>query len=167
MRTVNQPPAYSQLKDLAPAIVREAVIEALDAARNQMSYLLLGSAWGPVFDAIRLASVALRRDDNSSETAYLTIEQISRVHADVRDSGTSENEDIARRILDRLSAFSYFGITVIDAFSDRYFDLNKVRHRTTEKLKGSYEELAAARAELSVSAASSRTMLDQFRRSLR
>jgi hypothetical protein len=158
--------AYSRLEDLALALVREAVIETLDAARNELSHLLLSPAWAAVFDAIRLASVALRRDHDSPRSVYLKIEQISQIHADGGDSGTSENEDTARRILDRLSAFAYFGLTVIDAFSDRYFDFDKVRHRTTDGLDGSYEELAAARVELSVSAASSRRMLDRFRQSL-
>jgi energy-coupling factor transporter ATP-binding protein EcfA2 len=166
MRTIDQSPACSKLNDLARVLVREAVIEALDAARNQMSYLLLGSAWGPVFDAIRRASVRLRRDDNSPEEAYLIIEQISQARVDEGGSEMSENENIARLIVDRLSAFAYFGITVIDAFSDRYFDLEKVKQGTADKLENSYEQLAAVRAELSVSAASSRTMLDQFRQSL-
>jgi len=166
-RTVNHAPDSSQLDYLAQALVREAVIEALDAARNQMSYLHLRSSWAAVFDAIRLASAALRRDDNSPEAVYLRIEQISQIHAEVRDSETSESEDIARRILDRLSALAYFGITVIDAFSDKYFNLDKVKQRTYHKLDGSYEELAAARGELSMSTVNSRTMLDRFRRSLR
>ncbi len=159
--SANHPPAYSQLGDLAPALVREAVIEAIDAARNQMSYLPLGSAWSPVFDKLRRASVTLRRAKITPEAVYLVIEGISQVHANVRHSVSSENDDSACRILDRLSAFSYFGITVIDAFSNRYFNLAKAR-----KSGGSYEELSAARSELSVSAASSRMMLDQFRQSL-
>jgi hypothetical protein len=69
-------------------------------------------------------------------------------------------------VLDRLSAFAYFGITVIDAFSDRYFDLDEVRRRTASELNGSHEDLAAVRVELGVSAASSRMMLDRFRQSL-
>jgi len=166
MKTVSHLPAeYPRLDYLARILVREAVVEALDAARNEMSYLLLGSEWATLFDAIRLASATLSRDD-SSTAVYQTIEQISKVHAEGRDAGASENEDIARRILDRLSVFAYFGITVIDAFSDRYFDLDKVRQRTAGELNGSYEELAAARVELSVSAANSRTMLDRFRQSL-
>lgn len=166
MKTVNHPLAAYRLQDLALALVREDVIEALDAARNEISQLLLGSAWATVFDALRLASVALRQEDGAPKAAYPTIEQVSQLHANGYDPGTPENENAARRILDRLSAFAYFGITVIDAFSDRYFDLDKVRRRTTGELSGSYEELAGARLELSVSAASSRTMLDRFRQSL-
>ena len=160
--SANHPPAYSQLGDLAPALVREAIIEATDAARQQMSYLLLGSAWTPVFDELRRASVALRQAKNAPKASYPTIEEISQMHANARHSATSEGDDIACRILDRLSAFAYFGMTVIDAFSNKYFNLGKAR-----KMKGggSYEELSAARSELSVSAASSRVMLDRFRRS--
>lgn len=155
----------SRLDELALALVREAVIEALDAARNEMSRLVLRPAWAAVFDVIKRASVALSQDD-SPRAVYLTIEQISQLYAGGCDSGTPENEKAARRILDRLSAFAYFGITVIDAFSDRYFDLDRARPRPAGSLNGSYEELAAVRAELSVSAGSSRIMLDRFRRSL-
>ena len=164
---VNGPPVGSRLGDLAPALVQYAVIEALDAARDQMSYLLLGSAWAHVFDELRLASAALRQDNNPHGAAYPVIEKISRMQADVPHSGTSEDEGIACRILDRLSAFAYFGITVIDAFSDRYFNLDKARKRMGGELGGSYEQLATARSELSVSAGSSRMMLDRFRQSLR
>jgi len=59
--------------------VQETVIEALDAARDQMSYLLLGSAWAHVFDELRLASAALRQDNNPRGAAYLVIEKISRM----------------------------------------------------------------------------------------
>lgn len=162
---VDRPPAYSQLGDLAPALVQEAVVEALDAARDQMSSLLLGSAWAPAFDELRLASVALRRDSNTPEAAYRVIEKISQMHSNVRHSGMSGNEDIACRILGQLSAFAYFGITVVDAFSDRYFSLNKAGRETDGRLGGSYAELTAARSELSVSAASSRMVLDRFRQS--
>jgi len=164
---VNGPPVGSRLGDLAPALVQYAVIEALDAARDQMSYLLLGSGWAHVFDELRLASAALRQDNNPHGAAYPVIEKISRMQADVQHSGTSEDEGIACRILDRLSAFAYFGITVIDAFSDRYFNLDKARKRMGGELGGSYEQLATARSELSVSAGSSRMMLDRFRQSLR
>jgi energy-coupling factor transporter ATP-binding protein EcfA2 len=165
-RPMHGPPANSQLGDLAPALVQEAVIEALEAARDQMSYLLLGSAWAHVFDELRLASAALRRDDYPRGAAYLVIKKISRMQANVPHSGTSEDEDIACRILDRLSAFAYFGITVMDAFSDRYFNLDRAKIAADYQLRGSYEELAAARSELTVSAASSRMMLDRFRQSL-
>lgn len=165
MRSLNRPFAYSRLEDLTLALVQEAVIEALDAARKEISQLLLRPAWASVYDAIRLASVTLKQNDSRS-AACLTIEQISQIHTDGYDSGTPENEDTARRVLDRLSAFAYFGITVIDAFSDRHFDIDEVRRRTASELNGSYEDLAAVRVELSVSAAGSRMMLDRFRQSL-
>jgi KAP family P-loop domain len=164
--TLNRPyAAYSRLEDLTLALVQEAVVEALDAARKEISQLLLRAAWASVHDAIRLASVTLKQND-SRRAAYLTIEHISQIHTDGHDSGTPENEDAARRVLDRLSAFAYFGITVIDVFSDRYFDLDEVRRRTASELNGSHEDLAAVRVELGVSAASSRMMLDRFRQSL-
>lgn len=155
---------YPRLDYLAQALVEEAVVEVLDAARNQMSHLVLGPAWAAPFDAMRLASVALMRDNSSSRESYLTIETLSQVH--IGGEYSTGDEHVAGRILDRLSAFAYFGITIIDAFADKYFNLEEVRVKTAVGSPNSYEELAAARIELSVSAASSRIMLHRFRESL-
>jgi hypothetical protein len=156
---------YPRLDYLAQALVAEAVVEVLDAARNQMSHLVLGPAWAAPLDAMRLASVALMRDNSSSRESYLTIEALSQVHIISGDDSTGD-EHVARRILDRLSTFAYFGITIIDAFADKYFNLEEVRAKTAVGSPNSYEELAAARIELSIAAASSRIMLHRFRESL-
>jgi hypothetical protein len=51
---------YLRLSDLTRALVTEAVIEALDAARNQLSRLDLSPDWAGYFDSIRSASAMLR-----------------------------------------------------------------------------------------------------------
>jgi hypothetical protein len=77
-----------------------------------------------------------------------------------------KDEESADRIIQDFSAYAYFGLTVIEAFSDRFFDLQTVQQKTTSGSEGAYEELAFARADLSVSSASSRAMLARFRGTL-
>ena len=162
---------YPRLEDLARALVTESAIDALDASRNQMSRLILRPDWAPLFDSMRSASVRLQRDRSSAkldevikEVDGMTLPQTTK--RDVSDVKILADEDVAERILSSLSAFAYFGITVGDAFSDRYFNLREAQRRTDSGAGDAYEELAAARIELSVSYASARLILDRFRASL-
>lgn len=166
---------YPRLADLALNLVKEGVIEAIDASRNQMSSLSLPSMWAWYFDKMRSASRVLRSSTASSSISYREVEILSaisvpRMDKPDGDSVTTpkaqEDERIAMRILSRLAAFAYFGITIIDAFSDHYFDLDEVRRRTATEDENSYEQLAVARVELSLFAESARMILDRFRQSL-
>jgi Cdc6-like AAA superfamily ATPase len=165
---------YPRLEDLTLALVTESVIDALDASRNQMSRLILRPGWAQLFDRMRSASVRLRRDRSSPKKLYEVIKEVDEMSLPYAtksdDAGnvktTQEDEDAAARILNSLSAFAYFGITIVDAFSDRYFNLSEARQRTDSRADNGYEELAAARVELSVSYASARLILDRFRESL-
>jgi len=162
---------YPRLEDLARALVTESAIDALDASRNQMSRLILRPDWAPLFDSMRSASVRLQRHRSSAkldevikEVDGMILPQTTK--RDVSDVKILADEDVAERILSSLSAFAYFGITVGDAFSDRYFNLREAQRRTDSGTDNAYEELAAARIELSVSYASARMILDRFRASL-
>ena len=172
------PEDYLLLSDLTRALVGEAVIEALDAARNQLSRLNLSSDWVECFDNIRSESASLRemmsRRSSSSKGQepglYDIVERISGLRGPQRGDWTGESrpagendQKAAIGILDRLSSFACFGITVIDAFSDTYFDLDTVKD-TQAGSDGSYEQLAIARIELSVFAASARMILERFRK---
>ena len=77
----------------------------------------------------------------------------------------SDDEEAATRIMQNFSAYAYFGLTVIDAFSDKFFDPQIMQQHMVIASEAAYEELAFARAELSVSSASSRAMLSRFRNS--
>ncbi len=169
---------YPRLADLTFSLVAEAVIDAIDASRKQMSRLDLPTDWAWYFDNMRSASIALRQYSESSarssaDDLYHVIEGISKLplaKIEEPESGAgekaAEDQNSALHIINRLSAFSYFGITVIDAFSDRYFDLDTVKRSAIGRTDGAYEHLAVARIELSLFAASARMILDRFRASV-
>ena len=171
---------YPRLADLALDLVREEVIEALDAARNQLSRLDLPPEWAAYFDTIRSASAGLRQIPPASrdtapgagfrDSLYDIVERIStlsepkhREWADEARLAAEKDQVAALGVVSRLSAFAYFGLTVIDAFSDTYFHLDKVSQNTTTPGDGSYEQLAVARIELSIFAASAKAILERFR----
>lgn len=165
--------AHPRLEDLALVLVTESMIDALDASRNQMSRLSLSPDWAQLFDGLRSASITLRRDRSLPYKLYQAIEELSKVstpdvpvNTEVRNIKAQDSEEAAARIVNNLSAFAYFARTIIDAFSDRWFNLNEVRQKTESGADNGYEELAAARIELGVSYASARLILGRFRSSL-
>jgi hypothetical protein len=164
---------HPRLEDLALILVAESMIDTLDASRSQMSRLSLGPDWAQSFDGMRLASMTLRRDRLLPDRLYQVIEDLSKMSvpdrhtsSEVESVTTQDTDDAAARILNNLSAFAYFAMTIVDAFSDRWFDLNEVRRRTESGADNAYEQLAAARVELSMSYASARLILERFRGSL-
>jgi hypothetical protein len=164
---------YPRLEDLALSLVTESMIDALDASRNQMSQLILGPEWAEFFDRMRSAGIILRNGPSLPDKRYQILEEISIVNLprmlkddQLKSAKVQENEEAAARILNSLSAFAYFGATIVDAFSDKCFDLGGVKRKTESKADHSYEGLAAARLELSVSYSSTRLILDRFRSSL-
>ena len=169
-----KPEDYPPLTDLSHDLVIESMVEALDASRNQMSQLLLQSDWAALFDYVRTAGITLRRDRALPSKLYEVMKEIAELKLpdsmknEDTSHATAEADDYvaAARILNSLSAFAYFGITVIDAFSDKYFNLTEGKRRADTGADDAYEELAAARIELGVSYASARLILDRFRASL-
>jgi len=164
---------HPRLEDLTLILVTESMIDALDASRNQMSRLSLGPDWARSFDGMRSASMTLRRDRLLPDKLYQVIEELSKMgvpdrhtSSEVRSAKTQDTEDAAARILNNLSAFAYFAMTIVDAFSDKWFDLDEVRRRTESGADNAYEQLAAARVELGVSYASARMIMERFRASL-
>jgi hypothetical protein len=165
---------HPRLEDLAFKLVSEEAVEAIRATRSQFSRLTLNAGWVVFFERLRVASASLRSTSLSSlREMYGVIEKLSDVEAPgpaeqetAMEVTFAEDEREARRIARNFSAFAYFGITIIDAFSDKFFDLQVVRQRTAKGFEGSYEELAAARTELAISPASSLAMLRRFRESL-
>jgi len=161
---------YPRLEDLAYVLVGEELLEAMRAARNQMSRLRLGSHWTSVFDSMRSAGVALRRESLlSKHESYSVIKTLSEMvppnplRNDLLDSLNTQDEDSANSILSNLAILAYFGLTVIDAFSGGRFDAHFMKYGMLAGSEMSYEQLAAARVELNLSPASSRSMLQRFR----
>ena len=171
---LQRPGYYPLLSELSLVLVKEELVEAMRASRNQLSQLALSSAWTQYFDLLRAASTSLRRKPSiPRDEAHQIIEELSALTAPA-DSGRGDSqvttaqidEGKARRIIDDFAAYAYFGLTIIDAFDNNNFSLAAVTARTAAGLPGSYEELALARAELSVSTASSKSMLQRFRATL-
>jgi Cdc6-like AAA superfamily ATPase len=161
-----------RLPDLALSLAKEGMIETLDASRNQLSRLGLQAGWAWCFDNIRSVSIILRSKSSDPDKLYRVMEDISKLSPPKRNEcadGTSmspEDEDAGLRIISRLSAYAYFSVTIVDAFSDSNFDLTEAKRRTVAGIDGSYEQLAVARVELSAFADSARMILDRFRDSL-
>lgn len=114
-------------------------------------------------------------DPSAAVDIYEIVERISKLTEpenggwakELRPAGAGENDqNAAIGILNRLTSFAYFGITVIDAFSDPYFDLEQVKQNTRADSGGSYGQLAVARIELSIFAASAKIVLERFRKAI-
>jgi hypothetical protein len=167
-RTANRHP---RLQDLTFCLVKEELIEAIRATRNQLARLTLHTNWKGFFEKIHSAGTSLRyASPFSIHESYVFIKELSELTVPEVPEGVQtrrelvlRDEDEAERIVRDFTAFSYFGMTVIDAFSDRHFDFETVQQTTGRGSKGSYEELAVARAELTISPENSRAMLRQFR----
>jgi hypothetical protein len=164
-----------RLEELAFALVREELVEAIRATRNQMARLNLHANWAPAFEILRVASVTLRQTSFAPRSnMYCLIEDLSTMEAPKEPSKAEgigrvpaqQDEDAARQIVRDFTVFAYFGLTVIDAFSDKYFDWETVQQRSSGIPEGSYEALAVARAELTVSQENSRAIIQRFRESL-
>ena len=167
---VNRQPikgAIPLIGDLSYLLVRDEMIESLRAARNQMALLSLDTEWATLFDDMRTAIIRLRAETTTAiNDARVVIEKISEFQlpgALRRLSGDDERS--AQAIIDRLSASAYFCKTIIEAFANEKFTLESVRSKTRAGGDGAYENLAAARVELSISPSSSREILTRFRAS--
>ncbi len=165
---------HPRLEDLAFILVKNNIVESIRATRAQISRLALNTDWATVFEILHSASFSLRSASVSSIGESLqVIEKLSELKTPLDATGQAaasivgQDEGNARRIIQDFSAYAYFGLIVIDAFSDGFFDLQTVQQQTSSGSEHTYEELALARNELSVSSASSRAMLSRFRNSLR
>ena len=136
-----------------------------------MARLMLHSNWPIFFERVHSASTGLRHASPfSMHESYSFIKELSELTVPDAPEGVRtrrelviRDEDEAERIVRDFTAFSYFGLTVIEVFSDRFFDLEAVQQATVSRSEGSYQQLAVARAELTVSPENSRAMLRRLR----
>jgi Cdc6-like AAA superfamily ATPase len=164
----------SRLQDLAFCLVKEELIEAMRATRKQMARLTLNANWTLFFERLQSANSKLGyASPLSVNESYVLIKELSELTVPDAPEGAlarralvMTDEEGAKRIVRDFAAFSYFGMTVIEAFSDRFFDLQVIQQAAASGSEGSYEELALARAELTVSPENTRVMLRRFRDSL-
>ncbi|MGI5223635.1 ATP-binding protein [Actinoallomurus sp. CA-142502] len=161
---------YPRLEDLTRALVKEGLIEVVTATRNMIAQLAPEAPWGVTFDQLRNLLTAMRTEPSVaiSESAAL-MRRLASLDADraapETDSALTEADPLkaARRALMELSAFTYFSVTIIDAFADLTFNLNKAKAGGSPTDAGSYEQLAGARRELTLSPESSRETVRRFR----
>jgi hypothetical protein len=164
---------YVRMENLAFALAKEQLIEAIRAARNQMSRLRLHPRWTDFFEELRSAGISLQHASpffiHDSYTIFKKLSEISVpvIPADQEDGTVVPEDQIAARgIVRDFAAFSYFCMTVVDAFDKKIFVFQRVQEMTASGAAGSYEELSAARTELSFSSENSRVMTKKFRSSL-
>ena len=162
--------SHSRIENLAFALASEQLIDAIRATRNQMSRLRLHSRWTEFFEELRSAGISLQHASPFSICdSYMIFKRLSEISvpdAFVGQAVVSEDEVSAGRIVRDFAAFSYFCMTVIDAFDKNFFDFQRVQEMTASGTAGSYEELSAARAEIGFSSENSRAMIEKFRSSL-
>lgn len=157
---------YPRLEDLTRALVKEGLTEVVTATRNMISQLAPEAPWGVTFDQLRslLAAMRIESSVTISESREL-MRWLARLDAD-RAAPESEADPlkVARRALIELSAFTYFSLTIIDAFAETTFSVKKAKTRSSPTDAGSYEQLAGARRELTISPESSRETVRRFRK---
>ncbi|MFA1541970.1 hypothetical protein [Actinomadura monticuli] len=151
-----------RLEDLAAALVREEMIETLTGVRTRLPSALDGADLGGVFQAMR----DLIRTMRSAPPHDLTAAR-PRLHdfacLDAAPLDGSPELDQARTILVQLSVFALFCLTVIEVFENGVFDTRRAVSLGAGDSPGSFEELGAARRELSISPAGCRATLARFR----
>jgi hypothetical protein len=158
---------FPRIGDLALRLVAEDVAEVLRTSRSQLARMSLSDSWGEVFYRLRDAMVLLRSDATLTDERYKVIRDLSSLsspNTDVQPMNQNEGEAAAIKILDGITAFASYSITVIEAFDNDYFDLHNARETVSDTSGGSYMELAAARMELGVSPDSSQAIVRRFRK---
>ena len=164
---------YPSREDLTFMLIKQELCERIQETRRRLSHLRLHGSWSDFDNRLYSANGRLQRISfPATPEQYNLISELSELAvpgpvspANI-DSGyfpVPEDEGIARQLADLFITFSYFGITVIDAFRDSFFDLDLVQQTAESGLGCSYQELAAARVELSVSPDVSRSILEHFR----
>lgn len=158
---------FPRIGDLACRLVAENIAEVLRTSRNQLALLSLPDSWGDVFYQLHDVMVLLRREAASVPEHRKLISGLCLLRSpDTSSQAVAEktgDEAAAVKIIVGLAAFACYGITVIDAFDNVFFNLRAARKSTHDAAGGSYTELAAARLELGISPESSRSIIRRFR----
>jgi hypothetical protein len=156
----------SRIGDLALRLVAEDVAEVLRTSRSQLARMSLPDSWGEVFYELRAAMVLLRSDTTSAlerQKVVLNLYSLRSPHAAAGTSDQDGDGAAAVKILDGITAFASYGITVVESFDNDYFDLHSAKKTVSGTSGNSYMELAAARVELGISPESSQSIISRFR----
>jgi hypothetical protein len=153
---------YPRLDDLAAALIKEEMTETLTGMRTQLSSMSAGVDLGGIFDSmrglIRTMELALPCD---MTPALPQLYDFARL--DLNPLRDAPEDGPTRAVLVQLSAFAFFCLTVLEVFEDGVFELDRAKSESDGSSPASFEELAAARRELSVSPSSCRATLARFR----
>ncbi|GAA3086028.1 hypothetical protein GCM10017600_57910 [Streptosporangium carneum] len=156
-------------EDLAITLICEEMREIIAGARDYISRVDGASAYGYAIDLMRMSLVTINSKPLLSIQEALevldgltTVIDIVDMERNSAEEGVGRNEKIDH-ILHQLSVYAYFGLTVIEMFSDDKFDIGMTSDAKPNGLLPSFDELAAVRRELSISSESCRLALERFR----
>jgi hypothetical protein len=149
-----------RLPEIAEQLIREEVYEAIVGSRSQIAGLSADHEYTPVLDTLRLLVKVFEpgRKAGDLRTGLLEL-------AGLPTSVPAGRAAQVKTALTKLAALALLGITTYDAFKDSCLDPSGHRDTATGAA-GPYEELAAARRELGVSAESCRAAVEQIRLAL-
>lgn len=148
-----------RLTGCAEQLVREEVYAAAVSTRSQFAELLSGGKWAAVLEDLR---VQIRVFDSGGQPGdpRPSLRELVKLPVDLAPS-LPEITSLATR----LAALAFLGLTTCDAFTDTAFDIAALRDPAIGRAE-SYEDLAAARRELTVSAEGCRAAVEQVRKAL-
>jgi hypothetical protein len=155
-----------RIGDLALCIVAEDIAEVLRTSRSQLSRLSLPERWGEVFYRLHCAMTSLRNGEIKDEDRVTLIYNLCslRPPGDLPETvDQNEDEVAAVKIVDGITAFACYGLTVVEAFDNRFFNLRNARKSMNGIARASYMKLAEARMELGISPESSLSIIRNFR----
>lgn len=149
-----------RLTGCAEQLVREEIYAVAIGTRNKFSELLSGGRWVAVLEDLRMQ---IRAFDSGGQLGDLrpSLRELMKLPVDLPASLGPEITSLATR----LAALAFLGLTICDAFTDTAFDIAALRDPAIGRAE-SYEDLAAARRELAVSAESCRAAVEQIRKAL-
>lgn len=149
-----------RLTGCAEQLVREEIYTAASGSRNQFAELLSGGRLAAVLEDLR---VQIRVFDSGGQPGDLrpTLRELMKLPVDLP---ARLGPDVASLAV-RLAALAFLGLTICDVFTDTGFDIAALRDPALGRAE-SYEDLAAARRELAVSAEGCRAAVEQIRKAL-
>jgi hypothetical protein len=150
-----------RLTGCAEQLVREEIYAVATTSRNQFAELLSHRRWAAVLEDLRVQTRVFDSGGRPGDVRP-SLRELMKLPVDLPASLGSEVAALATK----LAALAFLGLTICDAFTDTNFDIDALRDRELGRVE-SYEDLAAARRELAVSAEGCRTAVEQIRKSLR
>ena len=149
-----------RLTGCAEQLVREEIYAAASGSRDQFAGLLSGSRWAAIREDLR---VQIRVFDSGGQPSDLrpSLRELMKLPVDLPASHEPEVASLATS----LATLAFLGLTICDAFTDTSFDIAALRDPALGRAEP-YEDLAAARRELAVSAEGCRAAVEQIRKAL-